>query len=124
LSKPEGPIPMLLKTRTAPKISEARTSRPVERGKAVKKEAWHSVSIIRGRQACATVAELNGRKWLSAEAPQLPIKGCDAKHCECRYRHHADRRSDDRRETDGLVSGPPKHGERRTGQVDRRNKEP
>jgi hypothetical protein len=115
---------MLLKTRATPKISEARTSKPVERSKALKKEAWHSVSIIRGRQACAAVVELNGRKWLSAEAPQLPIKGCDAKHCECRYRHHADRRSDDRRETDGLVSGPPKHGERRTGQVDRRNKEP
>jgi hypothetical protein len=117
---------MLLKTRPAPKISEARTSRPVETRKAVKKEAWHSVSIIRGRQACAAVGELNGRKWLSAEAPQLPVKGCDAKQCDCRYRHYADRRSGDRRETDGLASAPPKNGERRTGHVDRRNnnKEP
>jgi hypothetical protein len=115
---------MLLKTRTTPKISEARTSRPVENGKPAKKEAWHSVSIIRGRQACAAVAELNGRKWLSAEAPNLPIKGCDAKQCDCRYRHHADRRSANRRETSGLVSAPPKDGERRAGQIDRRNKEP
>jgi hypothetical protein len=112
---------MLLKTRPIAKISEPRTSRPVEKSKA-KKEAWHSVSIIRGRQACAAVVALNGRKWLSAEAPQLPIKGCD-KPCDCRYRHHADRRSEERRETAGLVSGPPKEGERRTGRVDRRNKE-
>ena len=112
---------MLLKTRPAPKISEARKSGP-ETGKAVKKEAWHSVSIIRGRQACAAVVQLNGQKWLSAQAPQLPIKGCD-KQCECRYRHHADRRSADRRETSGLVSAPPKDGERRTGQIDRRRKD-
>lgn len=114
---------MLLKTRPAPKISEARKSSPVETGKAVKKQAWHSVSIIRGRHACAAVVQLNAQKWLSAQAPQLPIKGCDAQQCECRYRHHADRRSADRRETDGMVSGPPKNGERRTGQIDRRRKD-
>src|SRR3984885_15746908 len=96
---------MLLKTRPAPKTSEARTSRPVERSKAVKKEAWHSVSIIRGRQACAAVVELNGRKWLSAEAPHLPVKGCDATHCECRYRHHADRGSGARRGPAGVGPG-------------------
>jgi len=114
---------MLLKTRPTPKIPEVRKSSPVESNKAVKKQAWHSVSIIRGRQPCAAVVQLNGQKWLSAQAPQLPIKGCD-KQCECRYRHHDDRRSADRRETDGLVSGPPKDGERRSGQFDRRKKEP
>jgi hypothetical protein len=103
---------MLLKTRPI-----AKTAAPA------KKEAWHSVSIIRGRHACQAVVKLNGQKWLSAQAPQLPVKGCEAKQCDCRYRHHADRRSADRRETSGLVSGPPKQGERRTGQVDRRNKE-
>src|ERR1700689_3560886 len=112
---------MLLKTRP---IAKARTSAPADNNKSVKKEAWHSVWIIRGREACTAVAELNGPKGLSAEAPQLPIKGCDAKQCDCRYRHHADRRSADRRETSGLVSAPPKHGERRTGQIDRRNKAP
>lgn len=115
---------MLLKTRPTPKISEARTASPADPRKSVKKQAWHSVSIIRGRHACAAVVAHNGHKWLSAEAPQLPIEGCDAKHCECRYRHHADRRSADRRETTGLVSAPPKHGERRSGQYDRRKKEP
>jgi hypothetical protein len=114
---------MLLKTRPIAKISDARTARPVEKSKPAKKEAWHSVSIIRGRHACEAVVKLNGRKWLSAEAPQLPVKDCDAKQCDCRYRHHADRRSGDRRETSGMVSGPPKEGERRTGHIDRRNKE-
>jgi hypothetical protein len=114
----------MLKTRLFAKISEARAPSPVAKSKAVKKEAWHSVSITRGRQACAAVLQLNGRKWLSAEAPQLPIQGCD-KQCDCRYRHHADRRSADRRETGGLISAPPpKAGERRSGQTDRRNKKP
>jgi hypothetical protein len=114
----------MLKTRLFAKISGARTSKPVEKSKAVKKEAWHSVSIVRGRQACAAVLKLNGRMWLSAEAPQLPIQGCD-KPCDCRYRHHADRRSANRRETSGLISAPPpKQGERRSGRTDRRNKEP
>src|SRR5579862_3975309 len=108
---------MLLKTRPTSKISDARTPRPVESSKPVKKQAWHAVSIVRGRQACGAVAELSGRKWLSAEAPQLPIKGCDAKQCDCRYRHYDDRRSADRRETNGLVSAPPKDGERRTGRI-------
>jgi hypothetical protein len=105
-------MPMLLKTRPIAKISAP-----------VRPKAWHSVSIIRGRHACEAVVKLNGRKWLSAEAPQLPVTGCDAKQCDCRYRHHADRRSADRRETSGLVSAPPKEGERRTGRIDRRGKE-
>lgn len=109
---------MLLKTRS-PKISEPRTSRPIENSAAGR---WHSVSIIRGRQACAAVAELNGHKWLAAEAPVLPVKGCDATQCDCRYRHYADRRSADRRETTGLVSAPPREGERRKG-LDRRRKD-
>ena len=112
---------MLLKTRPIPNPPPVRT-KPVEVGRRGQ-QSWHSVSIIRGRQPCAAVIECNGRKWLSADAPQLPIKGCDAKQCECRYRHHADRRSGDRRETNGLVSAPPKHGERRTSQMDRRKKE-
>ena len=115
---------MLLKTRPIAKISDPRTAKPAEKTKPVKKEAWHSVSIIRGRQACEAVVKLNGHKWLSAQAPLLPVKGCDAEQCDCRYRHHADRRSADRRETTGLVSAPPKDGERRTGRIDRRNKEP
>ena len=65
---------MLLKTRPTPKISGHASPVLSETGKAIKKQAWHSVSIIRGRNACAAVVQANGQKWLSAQAPQLPIK--------------------------------------------------
>jgi hypothetical protein len=87
-----------------------------------KAHCWHAVSIVRGRQSCAAIARITGKKWLSAEAPQIPIAGCTLKRCECRYRHHADRRSTDRRESKGLKSGAPKEGERRSSDSDRRNR--
>jgi hypothetical protein len=92
-------------------------------GVEISKEAWNCVSIARGRHSCAAVAKLNGHRWLLAEAPTLPVEGCTAKQCHCRFRHHADRRASDRRETSGRISGPPREGERRSGLADRRKRE-
>lgn len=89
----------------------------------IPESAWHSVSIARGRHCCPAVARLNDHRWLLAEAPSLPVEGCTAKQCHCRFRHHADRRAIDRRETSGRISGPPKEGERRSGFGDRRKRE-
>ncbi|MDB6097314.1 MAG: hypothetical protein QOK23_2021 [Gammaproteobacteria bacterium] len=88
----------------------------------VKKCAWHAVSIARGRPACAAVGQLHGRRWLSTQAPHLPVQGCNTAECTCRYRHHEDRRVQDRREASVLVSSPPpKGGERRSPRTDRRS---
>jgi hypothetical protein len=37
--------------------------------------------------------EAEGKRFLSAAAPMLPLKGCTATKCQCRYVHHSDRRS-------------------------------
>lgn len=70
---------------------------------------WHAVSVIPGylQGSCPQVAKLVGRRFLSLEAPTLPLADCPMKHhCGCRFRHHADRRSDSRR---GRDAGLPDH---------------
>lgn len=58
---------------------------------------YHAVTITPGRPSCALAAQLVGKRFLSADAPALPLPGCAAR-CHCRYIHHADRRAaDDRR---------------------------
>ena len=59
---------------------------------------YHAVSIEVGSRACAASRKLEGRRYLSSAAPMLPVKGCTASTCHCRYVHHNDRRiSRDRR---------------------------
>ena len=54
---------------------------------------YHAVSIETGTKACAASRKLEGRRYLSASAPMLPVKGCTQATCQCRYVHHNDRRS-------------------------------
>ena len=59
---------------------------------------WHAVSIIADGAACRAALALADRRYLSAEAPRLPLDGCDKPGgCQCRYRHHPDRRVGPRR---------------------------
>ncbi len=58
----------------------------------------HAVSIRAGLLPCDAVRQLGDHRFLSDEAPPLPLSDCDSERCECRYRHHADRRqNEDRR---------------------------
>jgi hypothetical protein len=76
--------------------SQARTSgRPVEYRRI--SNPYHAVSIEAGPQACAAARRLKGERVLSSSAPMLPLSGCDAKICKCRYTHYIDRRAGDRR---------------------------
>jgi hypothetical protein len=85
---------------------------------------WHAVSIVPGPQPCAAAAGLVRKRFLSREAPSLPLKACDQKHCSCRYDHHDDRRKGPRRASEMGVSvdgyegldkrGGPKRGRRKT----------
>lgn len=60
---------------------------------------FHAVSIRPCRDACAAVRAIEGKRFLSHNPPFLPLADCDQSMCQCRYRHHPDRReSDDRRD--------------------------
>lgn len=85
---------------------------------------WHAVSIVPGHQPCAAAAGLVRKRFLSREAPSLPLKACDQENCSCRYDHHDDRRKGPRRASEMGVSvdgyngldkrGGPKRGRRKT----------
>jgi hypothetical protein len=62
---------------------------------------YHAVAIVAGRSGCGAVQSLAGQRFLSRKAPSLPLPGCDAIECRCRYLHYDDRRSGvDRRAQD------------------------
>jgi hypothetical protein len=62
---------------------------------------WRAVSIISSVACCATAMELLGARFLSKEAPRLPLKGClMGSDCRCSYQHHEDRRVLSRRAPD------------------------
>ena len=54
---------------------------------------YHGVSIVLSDSACAAAEELSGRRFLATAAPKLPLPGCDAAECNCRFAHYQDRRA-------------------------------
>lgn len=67
-------------------------------------QTFHAVSIQAGSRACAQAKALEGKRFLSRQAPVLPLKACTCASCECRYQHHEDRRKGPRRARDFGVS--------------------
>jgi hypothetical protein len=65
-------------------------------------DEFHCVETHHHAQCCEAVKALHGKRFLSAEAPQLPIQGCDQAHCHCDYIHHEDRRVEIRRNDLGI----------------------
>ncbi|HTV96536.1 MAG TPA: hypothetical protein VME42_11040 [Steroidobacteraceae bacterium] len=62
---------------------------------------WHAVTIVARGSACGAAQACRGRRFLSHEAPRLPLPECDAAACDCRYRHFDDRRGPPRRAEEG-----------------------
>ena len=59
---------------------------------------WHAVSVKPGEGACSAAVSGKNRRWLSREAPLLPLPGCTRPDtCKCTYNHHDDRRAGSRR---------------------------
>ena len=107
------------------KAHKAHRSRPARKQHAnvkaenpAKSTAFHCVETHHHGKCCEAVKALHGKRFLSAEAPILPIKGCDQAHCECDYVHHNDRRADNRRTDVGLQHDM--YGQ--TGEVEHRSK--
>jgi hypothetical protein len=62
---------------------------------------YHAVSIRHPSRCCQAVKQLDEQRFLSTEAPSLPLARCNLpSQCKCRYRHHTDRRDDARRDVD------------------------
>jgi hypothetical protein len=74
--------------------------------------AFRAVEIRSKDSACVAARNCRGRRYLTKEAPRLPLADCDrVDRCECRYAHLPDRRHKSRRRTDLGVPTPPRPGE-------------
>ena len=76
-----------------------RKSRPPLRAT---RSVFHGVSIdLRDQVMCSAVAELHSKRFLSDEAPVLPLDRCPHPlSCHCVYKHFDDRRTELRRDSD------------------------
>jgi hypothetical protein len=60
---------------------------------------------IHTRSGCCEAARaLEGQRFLAMQAPALPLPGCTASHCTCKFGKLADRRTEDRRLEQGAIS--------------------
>ncbi len=80
-----------------PVASESRTNTGRERRTGFTAGSpFHAVSIQPAEGHCAAVNTLQVQRFLSEEAPSLPLEECGAADCRCRYVHHTDRRDGSR----------------------------
>jgi hypothetical protein len=68
--------------------------------------SFRAVTILPARPSCKLVKHYMGKRYLTAEAPHLPLAGCHVQPCRCRYAHHEDRRVEDRRNPFGIDHVP------------------
>lgn len=69
---------------------------------------FHAVSIELGPNPCAAVSAIEGERFLSNDAPRLPLPDCTNPDCHCAYQHYDDRRDGLRRDSDvGLLRAAP-----------------
>ena len=85
--------------------------------------SWSAVSVLPGSASCEAARGLKGRRFLSTEAPRIPLAECTlAESCRCVYRKYADRRAGPRRTEDhsGMRRVSSGGSERRAGRGRRR----
>jgi hypothetical protein len=64
-------------------------------------QLFHGIEVVPGAEACQAARAILGHRYLSDEAPRLPLESCSKPRvCRCVYRHYRDRRTDIRRESD------------------------
>jgi hypothetical protein len=62
---------------------------------------WHAVAVSSPQACCRASVAARHTRYLSTEAPPLPLAGCtQPKSCVCKYKHYSDRRAGPRRTTD------------------------
>ena len=65
------------------------------------KHKYRGVQVIGpDAECCEAVNAIEGKRYLSEEAPMLPLSGCAATECRCRYEPFYDRRTEPRRASD------------------------
>jgi hypothetical protein len=67
---------------------------------------YHAVAIRCEKTPCQAAQDNQTERYLSAEAPLLPLDQCDRPdQCNCRYQHYEDRRGGPRRRSEQGLPG-------------------
>jgi hypothetical protein len=75
--------------------------------KASSRRLFHGVALNPGAECCDAMRAIGEQRFLSDDAPRLPLDDCTlARTCRCVYRHFDDRRTQARRDTD--IGAPPR----------------
>ncbi|MGH8254248.1 MAG: hypothetical protein ACRES2_09405 [Steroidobacteraceae bacterium] len=65
------------------------------------KKTWLAVRVVAGPGACEAVKRATAKRFLTKDAPRLPLGDCDHQDkCQCKYQHLSDRRGQLRRTVD------------------------
>lgn len=87
--------------------------------------AFHAVAIKYSESACAAAKEMTGRRFLSKDAPRLPLPECDMAECRCSFAHYDDRRTGRERRSPfaqrGISGATGAYEKERRGRNDRRS---
>ncbi len=112
---------LFIRSRQSKKTVAAKPRRRVPGSK----KSYHAVSIKFDSRACMAAKTMEGQRYLSSEAPRLPLPDCDVTECLCHFAHHKDRRvSKDRRNVfsaSGHSGATGRHEQERRGVKDRRH---
>jgi hypothetical protein len=75
---------------------------------------WHAVIVVVQTASCAAAALCRNTRYLSNEAPRLPLSKCSSPdQCPCTFRHFDDRRTGARRAADLGARGDHPKSEKR-----------
>ena len=97
-------VPISERVKRLEDTSPAPASRGHAKPKSISKQ-WHAISIDAKPLSCALAQDFRKRRFLSREAPALPLVGCTkGASCPCTYKHHEDRRSKPRRKDGAALS--------------------
>jgi len=104
--------------------ARSSSSRKTASSTSNREEKFRAVSIQTGPRACTAAKYLKDKKFLSAQAPELPLSRCDISDCKCKYVYHKDRRDeDDRRFPSHIMEGVFSDKDKRTkSKLGRRSK--
>jgi len=82
---------------------------------------WHAVTIVLRESSCAAAALCRNTRFLSGDAPRLPLSQCPHPgDCPCTFRHYEDRRAGPRRSSDLGGRGSGKTANNRRSSAGRR----
>ncbi|MDX1508625.1 MAG: hypothetical protein R3358_10120 [Woeseiaceae bacterium] len=71
----------------------APAARPDRRVSTNTSSKYHAVAIKFPSYACDAAKSIAGKRFLSSEAPPIPLPDCDGRECECTFLHFKDRRT-------------------------------